>query len=302
MPRIALLIEYAGKKFRGSQYQEGVRTVQQELEDALGILFKQFTRAHLSGRTDSGVSARGQVAHCDVPPLAAMPWLKSGAAETRFQPAAMKRALAVGKVDGNASPEPVFDRNALDELAWKINGIIGRDLSVTSIELVPDDFHARRSAVKRQYVYRILNRRQRSALLEDTYLSVYRPLDLAAMRLAASKLLGSHDFSAFRSTSTDRSSPICQVSRCEILNLREGELEFWIAADHFVYNMVRIIVGTLIEVGLGKRDAESISQALERRERNLAGPTAPPWGLTLDSVFYPEALSLWEQKFQENRQ
>jgi tRNA pseudouridine38-40 synthase len=276
VPRIALLIEYAGKKFRGSQYQEGVRTVQQELEGAFQILFKQFTRAHLSGRTDSGVSARGQVAHCDVPELAAMPWLKIKSES--------------------------FDDDSLAELAWKMNGIIGRDLAVAQIQLVPEDFHARRSAVTRQYVYRILNRRQRSALLEDTYLNVYRPLDLEAMRLAASKLLGRHDFTAFRSTSTDRSTPICSVSRCEILNLREGELEFWIAADHFVYNMVRIIVGTLIEVGLGKRDAESISQALERGERNLAGPTAPPWGLTLDSVFYPEALRLWEQKFQEKRQ
>lgn len=276
MPRLALLIEYAGKKFCGSQYQEGVRTVQQELEDACQVLFKTFTRAHLSGRTDSGVSARGQVAHIDVAELAAMPWLRL--------------------------KSPQFDEEGLAELAWKLNGIIGRDLAVVEARIVPDEFHARRSAIARQYCYRILNRRQRSALLEDTYLGVYRSLDVSAMRLGASKLLGKHDFSGFRSTSTDRSSPICSVSRCEILNLREGELEFWIAADHFVYNMVRIIVGTLIEVGLGKRDAESISLALEKGERNLAGPTAPPWGLTLDSVIYPESLRLWEQKFQEKRQ
>ena len=265
--KIALLIEYTGKKFHGSQYQEGVLTVQQELERALAILFGQPLRAIFSGRTDSGVSARGQVVHVVLP-------------EGR-------KAL---------SQSEIFD------LTWRLNGIVIKEMSVTALDNAPSDFHARFSASEREYVYRILNRSQRSALLKDTHYFVRQPLDLKAMRSAASSLLGRHDFASFKSSNSDNSSTICTVRRAELLNLREGELEFWIAADHFVYNMVRIIVGTLIEVGLGKRDAESISQALERRERNLAGPTAPPWGLTLDSVFYPEALSLWEQKFQENRQ
>ena len=79
-------------------------------------------------------------------------------------------------------------------------------------------------------------------------------------------------------------------------------LEFRIVADHFVYNMVRIIVGTLIEVGLAKRDAQSVSDALERGDRDLAGPTAPPWGLTLDKVSYPDEFRLWELMNQEMRQ
>jgi tRNA pseudouridine38-40 synthase len=114
-------------------------------------------------------------------------------------------------------------------------------------------------AREREYVYRILNRKpQRSALLKDTHLLVRQPLDLQIMQDAASRLVGRHDFSAFRSTSDDISSPICTINRAELLNLREGELEFWIAADHFVYNMVRIIVGTLIDIGLGKRGADAM--------------------------------------------
>jgi len=146
-----------------------------------------------------------------------------------------------------------------------------------------------------------LNRPQRSPLLKDTHLHVRQGIDLKGMRDAASRLLGQHDFAAFRSTNHDKSSTICTVSRCELLNLREGVLEFWIAADHFVYNMVRIIVGTLIEVGLGKRDAQSVSDALISGDRNLAGPTAPPWGLTLTDVSYPDEFRLWELMNQEKR-
>jgi tRNA pseudouridine38-40 synthase len=263
VPRIALLLEYSGKNFHGSQFQGGVRTVQHELEKAVSVLAKGDLRVHMSGRTDTGVNAGGQVAHFDFP------------------------------------QQLVSDQLDLHQMAWSLNGILPRDISVVDLQVVPETFHARYSATKRQYVYRILNRSQRSALLKDTHLHVRQPLSLKPMQDGASRLLGQHDFSAFRSSTTSNANPSCLIYRAELLNLREGELEFWIAADHFVYNMVRIIVGTLLEIGLGKRDAESVSQALEKRDRELAGPNAPPWGLTLDSVHYPEAFRLWEQKFQE---
>jgi len=256
--RIALLLEYCGKNFHGSQFQGGVRTVQHELEKAVAVLAQGEVRVHMSGRTDTGVNASGQVAHFNFP------------------------AEELSQAD-------------LHQMAWSLNGIMPRDLSVTNLAVVPETFHARHSATKRQYVYRILNRSQRSALLKDTHLHVRQPLSLEPMLDAASRILGSHDFSAFRSSTTSNANPSCQIYRSELLNLREGELEYWIAADHFVYNMVRIIVGTLIEIGLGKRDAESVSHALEKRERELAGPNAPPWGLTLESVQYPNAFRLWEQ-------
>jgi tRNA pseudouridine38-40 synthase len=262
LQRIALLLEYSGKHFHGSQYQEGVRTVQAELERALAVLARKPVRAHLSGRTDAGVHARGQVVHVDVD-------------------------------DDWHFCAPLDEAGRLD-LIWRLNGILARDISLTKICCVESNFHARYRAIEREYCYRILNRPQRSALLKDTYTHVRAPLHLEAMQEAAAAILGTHDFTAFQSSGSADVSPICSVKRSQILNLREGELEFWIAADHFVYNMVRIICGTLIDVGLGKRNAEIVSLALNSGDRNMAGPTAPALGLTLDSVKYPEAFKLWE--------
>jgi tRNA pseudouridine38-40 synthase len=115
------------------------------------------------------------------------------------------------------------------------------------------------------------------------------------MQDAACVLIGSHDFASFKSTNADRSTTQCHVSRAELLNKGEGKLEFWIAANHFVYNMVRIIVGTLIEIGLGKKPPEGLAIALSKSDRRLAGPTAPPWGLTLYSVEYPEQYKLFRE-------
>lgn len=270
--RIALLIEYSGKNFHGSQWQLGVRTVQSDLESALTTFLRRDIRIVMSGRTDAGVHALGQVVHFDYPPPAGA---TNGSAEEHADSSLWQ-----------------FDERAL---CWALNGILAKDISVVAAQVVPEDFHARFRAVKREYVYRVLNRAQRSALLRDTHHFIQYPLDLAAMRLAARALLGRHDFLAFRSSNSDRSSTECLVTRAEILNLREGQLEFWIAADHFVYNMVRIIVGTLIEIGLGKKSPEGLAIALERGYRDLAGPTAPAWGLTLNSVEYPESYKLFEQ-------
>ncbi len=253
MPRIALLIEYDGKKFHGSQLQVGVRTVQSELEAAIAVLAKRDVRVTLSGRTDTGVHAWGQVAHVDWPDDDVDTW----------------------------------------RLANSLNGIMKKDIAVRTAQIVPDAFHARFSAKSRQYVYRILNRRHRSALLKDTHYFVPQPLDLKAMQDATAGLLGNHDFSSFRSTNADNSSTVCTVFRSELLSLGEGQLEFWITADHFVYNMVRIIVGTVVEIGLGKRHPNCVEQALQTSNRDLCGPTAPPWGLTLISVGYGDEYNLF---------
>lgn len=251
--KIALKLEYNGKNFSGSQYQAGVRTVQADLESALATLARSQVTAIFAGRTDAGVHARGQVVHCE--------W-----------------------------PLPDVD---LWDFCWRLNGILARDVSVRAAQLVPDDFHARFSAVSRQYVYRILNQAQRSALLRDTHHFLPRPLALPPMREAAAHLVGEHDFSSFKSTNSDRVSTVCRVSRAEILKLGEGVLEFWVTSNHFVYNMVRIIVGTLIEIGLGKKRPETLVEALTGKDRDLAGPTAPPWGLCLDSVKYPDTYKLF---------
>lgn len=257
--RLALLIEYFGKSFHGSQYQVGVRTVQSELESALSTLARSPVTALFSGRTDTGVHAAGQVVHCE--------W-----------------------------PEDEFDSH---RFCWAMNGILAKDLSVVAASVVPEKFHARRSAIEREYVYRILNRPQRSPLLKNTHYFVRTPLDAEAMKAAAGMLLGHHDFTGFKSSNSDNSSTECEIRRADLLKLGEGRLEFWIAADHFVYNMVRIIVGTLIEIGLGKMQPEAMSQALAGKARDLAGPTAPAWGLTLNSVKYPELFDLFSSEKSE---
>jgi tRNA pseudouridine38-40 synthase len=164
MCRIAALVEYCGKRFHGSQYQSGVRTVQSELERALSIFLREPVRAHFSGRTDTGVHALGQVVHFNA--------------------------------TGGVEPES-FD---LWRFLWGINGILEGDMSLVAAQIVPQDFHARFSAVSREYVYRILNRPQRSALLRDTHYFIPHNLDADAMAEAAQCLLGRHDFAAFRST------------------------------------------------------------------------------------------------------
>ena len=255
MPRIALKVEYDGGKFCGSQYQAGVGTVQDELEKALTTYRRcgERRRVIFSGRTDSGVHASGQVVHFDTE-----------------------------EFDGD-----------LWRLCWALNGILKDDLAVTAAQTVPETFHARFSATQRQYAYRILNRPQRSALLHKTHTFVPFPLDVAAMADCARTLIGSHDFAAFKSTNSDTTTTVCAVKSAEILNLGEGKLEFCISANHFVYNMVRIIVGTLIEIGLGKRPSTDLLEALTGRQRANAGPTAPPWGLCLEKVEYPEKFKLF---------
>jgi tRNA pseudouridine38-40 synthase len=257
LTRIALLVEYVGKKFHGSQYQLGLRTVQADLESALSIFLKSQIRVIFSGRTDAGVHAYGQVAHADIP------------------------------AENSANLD-------LWRLTWAMNGILKNDVAVRAIQIVPDQFHSRFHATSREYVYRVLNRPQRSAIMEDNHYFIPRHLDLPAMQQAAEALVGVHDFIAFRSQTTDKSSTFCYVSRAEILNKGEGQLEFWIAADHFVYNMVRIIAGTLVEIGLSKKAPESLSIALIGKDRNLAGITAPSRGLTLQSVSYPDKYNLFQ--------
>jgi tRNA pseudouridine38-40 synthase len=263
VPRLALKLEYDGAKFCGSQYQAGVRTVQEELENALVVLAKQPVRIAFAGRTDSGVHAAGQVAHCD--------WIES-------------------------SNESGNDAQSLDlrKLCASINGILAKDLSVTAVQIVPDGFHARFSATARAYSYKILNRPYRSPLLQDKSYFVPGSLNSSNMLAAIGCLVGGHDFSAFKSSNSDRRDSVCTVTRAEILNLGEGVLEFRIEANRFVYNMVRVIAGTLVEIGLGKRSAASLLSVLESKSRNEAGPTAPASGLCLTHVQYPDSYRLFK--------
>jgi tRNA pseudouridine38-40 synthase len=170
-----------------------------------------------------------------------------------------------------------------------LNAILRQDAAVTDIEEVDERFDARHSAKGKRYVYRVWNGRTRSPLVDRFAWHRYHPLDLTAMREAAASLLGEHDFSAFRASDCSRKNPIRTVRKLEIEEARPGLVEIGIEATAFLKNMVRVIAGTLIEVGLGDRPPAEVAEILASGDRARAGKTAPARGLTLERVDYDDA-------------
>jgi tRNA pseudouridine38-40 synthase len=174
---------------------------------------------------------------------------------------------------------------SLEALERGLNGVLPEDISVRSVEQAPDDFHARYSARQKLYEYRILNRRQRSALERHRTWHIRRALEIPAMQDAAMVLVGRHDFSSFQGSPTDTENAFCDLRRLTIV--QDGDLiRIEALADRFLKQMVRAIVGTLVEVGQGKRSAASLKDILEARDRRAGGVTAPAHGLSLLRVEY----------------
>mgnify|MGYP003342847807 FL=1 len=166
-----------------------------------------------------------------------------------------------------------------------LNAHLPDTITVRAVDIVPDPFHARHAAKGKLYEYRILNRPERPALNRQYCWHVYTPLDDAAMNRAALYLVGSHDFSSFETQPTENEDPICQLQRLAVF--REGDrLRIEAYADRFLKQMVRSLVGTLVEVGSGRRPAASLGEILAARDRSKAGRTAPPQGLFLLKVDY----------------
>ena len=179
------------------------------------------------------------------------------------------------------------------ERGWLLgaNTNLPEDISVSWVKPVDQDFHARFSAVGRSYRYLILNRLQRSALHRSRAWWVYEPLDEVPMQAAAQRLLGEHDFSAFRSAACQANTAVREITAISVS--RSGDwLTIDVTANAFLMNMVRNIVGSLAAVGLGEQGVEWISDVLESRDRKAGGITAPPHGLTLVGVDYPEAFGV----------
>jgi tRNA pseudouridine38-40 synthase len=275
---LKLRIQYDGTDFLGSQLQKQGRTVQGELETALLRLAGQPIRVALAGRTDSGVHAWGQVATFDFPDK---PRINT--------PAVLARAL---------------------------NANLPDDLAVLDAELAPEAFHARFSARKRAYRYLFLNAPAPLPILRRYALHIPQPLDTTAMAEAATHLIGTNDLAAFAGSglghpnkvhedkpSTTRTihhahlhqldptaNPwhyqIPETIRNQELEIRNGLWAIDLVANAFLPQMVRTIVGTLIEVGLQKRTVESIDDLIRSRDRRNAGQTAKPHGLCLLWVEY----------------
>ncbi len=243
--RLKLTIAYDGRPFGGWQSQPGGNTVQDHLQAALAAIAKQPLACHGSGRTDAGVHALGQVAHVDL--------LKS------WDVFKLRNAL-----NANVRPHPV---------------------SVLAVCEVDEAFHARFSATRRHYLFRILNRRSPPAL--DRGKVWWLPVDLnaEAMHAAAQLLLGKHDFSTFRAAQCQAQSPVKTLDRFEVA--RSGELiELRCDARSVLHNQVRSMVGSLRLVGEGKWRAQDLKRALEARDRARCGPVSPPDGLYLLKVDY----------------
>ena len=252
MPRFALRIEYHGAPFSGWQRQADQPSVQGAVEAALARLQADVPSIGAAGRTYAGVHATGQVAHCDL----ARDW----------NPFRLAEAL-----NHHLRPDPV---------------------AVTAVARVACDWHARFSATGRRYLYRIAVRRAPPVLGGGQVWHHRHGLDLDAMREGAAHLLGTHDFTTFRSTMCQAASPVKSLDRVGIEAVATPgggeEVRLRFAARSFLHNQVRSFVGTLARVGAGAWPPERVAEALAARDRAACGPVAPPDGLCLTGVVYPD--------------
>ena len=245
MPRYKLIIEYDGRPFCGWQYQENGPSVQGALETAARALCGEAVRVNGAGRTDAGVHAMAQVAHLDLP----------------------KEYRADSVRDGlNAHLRPL-------------------PIGVLSAQKVADDFEARFSAIRRHYLYRIINRRADLALELGRAWRIGRPLDTDAMHAAAQVLVGKHDFTTFRDTECQAKSPEKTLDQLDVI--RDGDdIAITTTARSFLHSQVRSMVGSLVWVGEGRWSTADLKAALDARDRTACGPVAPPDGLYLVRVDY----------------
>ena len=245
MPRYKLTIEYDGTPFVGWQVQDNGPSVQGVLTEAIAAFTGERVAVAGAGRTDAGVHALGQVAHVDL----AKEW------------------------DGDT---------VRDAINFHLRP---RPIAVLTAEQVAEDFDARFSAIKRHYLYRIVNRRADLALDQTRAWRVPRPLDGDAMHAAAQKLVGRHDFTTFRAAECQAKSPVKTLDQLDVK--RDGdEVRITAAARSFLHHQVRSMVGSLVHVGEGKWSAEDLADALAARDRTRCGQVAPPQGLYLVRVEY----------------
>jgi tRNA pseudouridine38-40 synthase len=191
---------------------------------------------------------------------------------------------ALGQVCSFFEAEPL----PLDAYVKGMNALLPPDVAVRAASLEPHGFDARRSASGKRYRYRIENGATRAPLTRLVAWQVFRPLDVAAMRAAAAPLLGRHDFAAFQAADCTSDHAVRELRRLEVTGEPGGRVEVVAEATAFVKHMVRNLVGTLVEVGLGRREPASMAALLASGDRTRAGPTAPPQGLCLEEVLYGE--------------
>ena len=251
--RYFLTLAYKGTDFLGWQKQPSGRTVQGTLEEALTTILRRETPVTGAGRTDTGVHASRYVCHLDL----------------------------------DKTPEEAR------ELIFRVNRLLPRDIRLYDIREVRPEAHARFDALSRSYGYYVTRRATPFSYEEEVELPA-SGLDFGRMNLAARCLLGTHDFTTFSKGHTDVKTHLCAVSEAEWREVsgEPGRWVFRITANRFLRNMVRATVGTLFDVGRGKLSPEAFRESLEARDRFLSGTSAPPQGLFLEDIAYPDELYL----------
>lgn len=257
MRTFKLTVAYEGTHYCGWQVQPQQHTIQSELQKALETLVGQPIDVVGSGRTDSGVHALGQVVSCS------LPW-----------------------------------KSTSTSLGLALNTKLPSDITVIEAVEAVSGFHAIRDASRKCYRYQLQVGGASSPFERRYRWRLKRQLDLDRMQAAAKLLIGDHDFAAFQAAGSDRKSTCRTVYSCSVYRqsvqdcVNADKLAIEVEANGFLYNMVRNIVGSLVEVGSGKEEVDWISAILRSKDRSIAGPTAPPHGLFLLSVGYPESIYL----------
>ncbi|MEE3955491.1 tRNA pseudouridine(38-40) synthase TruA [Peribacillus frigoritolerans] len=245
MPKYKCVIAYDGTDFAGYQVQPEKRTIQSEFEAVLAQMHKgTIIKVTASGRTDSGVHAKGQVLHFESPlTFPTENWIKA------------------------------------------FSALLPTDIIVLEVDIVPDDFHARFHTTGKEYRYIVARSKLRDPFKRNYAYHYPYPLNMEAMREAISYLIGTHDFTSFCSAKTE---VVDKVRTIKEMDFEEGDdfLVFRFVGEGFLYNMVRILVGTLLDVGSGKMSPHDMSGILDKKDRSFAGKTAPAQGLYLWKVFY----------------
>jgi tRNA pseudouridine38-40 synthase len=248
MPTFKLTIAYDGTNFSGWQFQPNCRTVQGAFQAAWQQITGEVVSVSASSRTDAGVHALGQTVGID--------------SRTHL---------------------------SIDQLFSALNATLPRDVIVKQVEEAPDGFHATRGAQGKRYRYAIHNSRSRPLFERNYVWHVPKPLDAELMNRAGQALVGTHDFASFQSAGSARESTVRTVTAIEVrrgVGELESRVEIDVEGTGFLYNMVRIIAGSLVDVGVGRRDEKWLVDALAACDRRAAGRTAPPQGLCLLKVFY----------------
>ncbi len=256
--RYFIELSYDGTAYHGWQIQQNGESVQGVLQRALSTLMRQEIVVTGAGRTDAGVHAAMMVAHFNVEDPLPTPPVREGREE----------------------------QSAEDYLVYRLNGMLPPDIAIHRIYPVADDAHARFSARARTYYYYVHTRK--SPFLRDRSWRLVSTPDFEAMNRAARLLLEYEDFTSFSKLNTDTKTNICHVTSARWVQLSDHEWRFEITADRFLRNMVRAIVGTLMEVGRGQLTLDGFRQVIEQQDRCAAGDSVPARGLFLVNVKYED--------------